>query len=95
MERLMIDLEKAVDAVPDGHARTEILDCYRLLRIYRMRQHLIALTFEANLYKRGHGLKTTEKEAKKAMSEAQLAHPMPDVEPLVNCSVRRLPEIAK
>jgi hypothetical protein len=90
IESLMIDLQKAVDAVHDDHARTEILDCYTLLRIYRSRQQIIAIAYEQNLLDTGHWKNTTAAEADKAMTEAKVANPLPDLKPLSDCEVVRL-----
>lgn len=94
-EDSMIDLQKAVDLVPDGKARTEILRCQGLLITYSQRQRLLYLDLELNLLKIGHRQQSTKEDFERAMSKARSDNPLPDFDPLAKCNVISLPQLEK
>jgi hypothetical protein len=71
------DLQRAVDVIPHGRARGEILRCQHLLEIYDMRK-------EAQFLNAEH-LLLTEKNFDTAMSKAQKDVPLPDYDPIAKC----------
>jgi hypothetical protein len=94
-EELMVDLQKAVDAIQDADARAEFLRCKNLLTSYNLAQRMVVIAYERNLIEIGHGRQSTAKDAEIAMSKAKLANPLPDLQPLANCDVVSLPSFAK
>jgi hypothetical protein len=94
-ETLMADLQRAIDVVPDGHARSELVDCQLELQKYKLSLKRIELAYEQNLVAIGHGRDTTAKEADAAMSKAQRDNPRPDPDEIAKCEVSRLPDLAR
>jgi hypothetical protein len=83
----MDDLQKAIDVVPDGHARDALLDCQRLLVSYKHAERMIESQLETNLLKTGNGREPTKADFDRAMAKAKAEYPMPDYEPLSRCTV--------
>lgn len=94
-ERAMIDLQNAIDVVPDSKGREELLRCQRLLVTRRIAVLGEEIAFKQGLLKIRHGLDTTRAEADKAMKDAQAANPLPDYRPIVECLVEKLPALAR
>ena len=94
-ESLMADLQRAIDVVPDGRARDELVSCRGVLTEYWIAQQRIVLSFEDNLQKIGHGRETTAKEAEIAMSKAKRDNPALDPKPMVDCEALRLPKLTE
>lgn len=92
-EALMGDLQKAVDVVPDGKAREEILGCQNLLQIYALRQKSQFLVLERNLFEIGHGQHSTANDFDIANAKAQKEVPLPDYNPIAKCAVVTLPAL--
>jgi hypothetical protein len=92
---LMGDLQNAVDAVPDGDARNELLRCQGLLELYRSRQSLIAAETLLSLAKTGLGKNSTDEDFDLSYARATAASPLPDFAPIARCAVITLPAFAK
>lgn len=84
---LMTDLQRAIDVVPDGKARDELVKCHRLLENFRLIEEAGQLDYEHNLDVIGHGGPTTTKQRELAMSKAKQANPLPDLKLLGDCYV--------
>jgi hypothetical protein len=94
-EALMLDLQKAVDAVPDGKARDEFLTCLNLLQMYTLKQQTQFLALERNLTEIGHGRQSTKKDFDIANAKAQKEAPLPDYNPIAKCAVVTLPSFCE
>jgi hypothetical protein len=79
MEERLAEAERAIDAVPDGEARTAIVDCERLLWHYKMARSVVWIATRANLYNMS---------AEAAYAAAERKHPVPDYEPIAACLAR-------
>ena len=94
-DALMNDLQRAVDLVPDGKAREEILSCQSLLKMYVITKQRRRLFLEGNLLAIGHGRQSTKKEFDIANANAEKEVPLPDYDPIAKCEVITLPSLTK
>jgi hypothetical protein len=92
-EALLGELQKAVDVVPDGKARDEILRCQNLLYMYKTKQTTQSIVLETHLSEIGHGQHSTKKDVDIADAKAQQEVPLPALDPIVQCEVRTLPAL--
>jgi hypothetical protein len=94
-EAAMNELKKAIDVVPDGKARDELLRCQGLLETYSLTLQTIEIATETNLLKIGHGVHSTMEDVNKAHAEAISKHPEPDPKGLVECELHTLPALTR
>ena len=92
---LIGDLQKAVDLVPDGDAKNELLRCQGLLEFYQSRQSLIDAETLLNLAKAGHWRSPTKEDFDISYAKAKAAYPLPDYDPIAKCAIITLPAFAK
>ena len=93
-DALMNDLQRAVDLVPDGKAREEILSCQSLLKMYVIKQATQRLVLKRNLRDRARSA-TTKKDFDIANANAEKEVPLPDYDPIAKCEVITLPSLTK
>lgn len=93
-DALMNDLQRAVDLVPDGKAREEILNCQSLLKMYVIKQATQRLVLKRNLRDRARSA-TTKKDFDIANANAKKEVPLPDYDPIAKCVVITLPSLTK
>jgi len=94
-DALMRDLQRAVDVVPDGKAREDILRCQHLLTMYALKERGLVLDLKKNLLDIGDGRHTTQKDFDLAKAKAQKENPLPDYGPISECAVITLPALAR
>ena len=94
-DALMNDLQRAVDMVPDGKAREEILNCQSLLKMYVIKNQTQRLVLMRNLSEIGHGRQSTKKDVDIASANAEKEVPLPDSYPIAKCAVITLPSLTK